>query len=346
MFGTAHAHRTLERLFTYRHEITREDLALHSRFGDQARLRVAVSGAGGLIGSALCALLSTGGHEVIRLVRRPSHDEREAQWSIEQGIARGDLAKLEGMDAMVHLAGENVGSGRWNKPRMQRIRGSRVLGTQALVDSLIESGSLPKTFIGASAIGYYGDRGDEILDEESTAGTNFLAAVCEDWENATSSLLERDVRIVNARIGIVLSPAGGVLRKMLPPFQLGGGGVIGSGRQWYGWIGLDDCIAAIYHCLMDNELRGPINLVAPEPASNRDFTKTLGHALHRPTIAPMPTPVARMLFSTQMANETILASTRVNPTRLQQHGFTYRTPTLASTLSHVLGLNDRSESEE
>lgn len=287
-------------------------------------MKILVSGASGLVGSALVGSLASAGHEVHRLVRKPKPEARTIQW--DPALGNIDRERLAGFDAVVHLSGENIAS-RWTKRQMKRIRESRVNSTRLLCDALARSAAPPKCFVGASATGYYGDRGEELLDETSPAGSGFLPDVCRDWEEASDSLRQCEIRTVLMRFGIVLSPMGGALGKMLLPFKLGLGGVIGDGKQYWAWISIDDAIGAIQAALTDSTLNGPVNTVAPQQVTNREFTETLGRVLHRPTILPMPAIAARLAFG-KMANDLFLASTRVVPKRLLDAGYEFRHPNL------------------
>ena len=244
---------------------------------------------------------------------------------------------IEGMDAVVHLAGENIGAGRWTRNRKARIFDSRVKGTRLLCESLANLNHPPQALICASAIGYYGSRGTEVMKEGSESGAGFLADVCREWEIATEFIGQAEIRVVNLRMGIVLSLAGGPLEKMLPPFKMGVGGILGNGRQYMSWITLDDAVGAIYHTLLTDSLQGPVNNVAPYPITNREFTKALGHVLRRPTLFPLPSFALRIMFGKEMANELFLSSTRVEPARLLETGYTFQYPELEGALRHVLG---------
>ena len=299
-------------------------------------MKVLISGSTGLIGSALVSLLTNERHDVVRLVRSaPKSDGSEVHWDPESG--RIDNAGLEGMDAVVHLAGENIGAGRWTRDRKARIFDSRVKGTRLLCESLANLAQPPKVLVSASAIGYYGDRDEEILNEASISGFGFLAEVCIEWEIATEPLAQTEIRVVNLRMGIVLSLDGGPLEKMLPPFKMGVGGILGNGRQYMSWIALDDAVGGIHHALVTDSLQGPVNNVAPHPVTNREFTKTLGRVLRRPTLFPLPSFGLRLMFGEEMANELFLSSTRVEPVRLLETGYTFQYPELESGLRHVLG---------
>jgi uncharacterized protein (TIGR01777 family) len=276
------------------------------------------------------------GHEVIRLVRAKSRTPSKEiiGWNPEAGYV--DTAGLEGLDAIVHLAGEPIAAGRWNTARKARIRDSRVRGTRLLCEALTHQARPPATLLCASAIGYYGDRGEEILTEQSAAGTGFLADVCREWEAATDPARQKGVRVVNLRFGVILSTAGGALAKMLTPFKMGVGGIIGSGRQYMSCISIDDCVGAILHALATVNLTGPANIVQPGPVTNQEFTKTLGKVLGRPTIFPMPAVAARLAFG-EMADQLLLASARVEPRQLLASGFQFRQADLETALRHVLG---------
>ena len=253
-------------------------------------MNVLVSGSSGLVGSALVAALNADGHRVKRLVRAAVRDaEDEVGWDPAGGVL--DPAGLEGLDAVVHLAGENIASGRWTTAKKARIRDSRVKGTELLCQTLARLDRPPKTLVSTSAVGYYGDRGDEVLTEDSPPGHGFLAEVCEAWEAATEPAAAKGIRVVRLRIGVVLSPRGGALAKMLPAFKMGLGGRIGNGRQYMSWITLDDLVGVIRFALTNNELSGPVNAVSPNPVTNLEFTKTLGRVLHRPTVLPLPAEI-------------------------------------------------------
>lgn len=330
--GSAFVKSKIERMFAYRHRITRADLVRHAELADRPRLDVVVSGASGLVGTALCAFLTTGGHRVRRLVRGEARGADEFRWDPSGGSV--DPAAFEGADAIVHLAGENIAGGRWNAAHKARIRASRVDGTRTIVEEARRAVNPPPVLVSASAVGIYGDRGDERVDEGSSQGDDFLAEVCQAWE-AEASRYEGG-RTVMARFGVVLSAAGGALAKMLPPFLAGAGGRLGSGRQWMSWVALDDVVGALHHALFDDSLSGPVNVVAPHAATNLDFTRTLGRVLRRPTIAPMPAPAARLAFG-ELADHLLLAGQHVGCTRLQEAGYRFEYAELEPALRHQLG---------
>lgn len=328
--------RKLERLFTYRHTITMNDLAAHAANGEEHQsMQILVSGSTGLVGSALVPFLTTGGHQVRRLVRTaPQSGTADVYWD----PARKSIAvpALEGVDAVVNLAGENIATDRWTAAKKRKIYQSRVDGTRILCEALAQLAYPPKVLVNASAIGYYGSRGAQVMQEESAPATDFLALVCRDWEAATVSAEAAGIRVVHVRIGVVMSPQGGALHKMLTPFKLGLGGVMGSGEQYVSWIAIDDVVESIHHVLSTDSIKGPVNVVAPHPVTNREFTKTLGRVLKRPTLFPMPTAAARLAFG-EMGDALLLSSTRVDPARLTESGYTFRYPDLEGALRHVLG---------
>jgi uncharacterized protein len=333
----------LERTLGYRHALLRDDLEAHARFGQSGRLRVAVSGASGLLGRALIPFLTTGGHEVLRFVRgrhAPRQSPGEVHWDLKSG--RIETGKLEGLDAVVHLAGENIGA-RWTKDRKRRIRDSRGLGTRFLCEALARLHHRPKVLVTASAVGIYGNRGDEILTEGSAtlaAPPDFLVEVGREWEAATEPARAAGIRVVMTRFGVMLSPAGGVLAKMLPPFRAGLGGPFGNGRQWMSWISIDDAVGAVHHAIMTEALSGPVNTTAPQPVTNREFTATLARVLGRPAILPVPAPALRLALG-EMGQVAVLGSARVVPERLTQAGYRFRHPVLEGALRFVLGREAR-----
>jgi uncharacterized protein (TIGR01777 family) len=296
-------------------------------------VRIVVSGSTGLIGSALVAALVGDGHEVVALVRskpRPG----EIEWNPSAGML--DPGVMDGFDAVVHLAGENIAGGRWTAEKKQRIRDSRVQGTALLAGALSRVTARPRVLVSASAVGYYGDRGEEMLDESSPPGSSFLSGVCKAWEDAARPAADAGIRTVQTRLGVVLSPRGGALKEMLTPFKLGAGGVIGSGRQYWSWVSLQDVIGAMRKAIDDAKLSGPVNVVSPNPVTCRQFVKTLGKVLSRPTVVPMPAFAARAAFG-EMADELFLASARVVPRRLQEQGYPFAHPHLEPALRDLLG---------
>jgi uncharacterized protein (TIGR01777 family) len=322
--------RRLQRLFRFRGAITAGDLARHAPHFGQEPLRIAITGASGLIGRQLAAFLTTGGHEVLRFARGRTAKDGEIAWNPASG--RIDHEALEGLDAVVHLAGENIAGGRWTEERKAEILASRIKGTALLVEAFAVLRDPPKAFLCASAVGYYGDRGDERVDEEATPGAGFLAKVARAWEGATEPAEAAGIRTVRMRFGVILTSRGGALAKMLLPFKLGLGGPIGEGRQGFTWIGLDDAIYAIHHIIRNDALRGPVNVVAPEPLPQREFARTLGRVLHRPTVIPLPEAAVSALFG-QMGEEALLGGPFVLPTALRRSGFTWSLPRLDEALS-------------
>lgn len=316
----------LERMFTYRHQRTRRDLERHQGV---APLKVAISGRSGLIGGNLAPFLQGGCHQVLSLVRHQPASPDEVRW-----LPETDRAALEGIDAVVHLAGESV-AGLWTRARKKRILGSRQEGTLTLCRALAELKNPPQVLVCASAVGYYGDRGDQILTEENPSGEGFLAEVCRHWEEATEPARAAGIRVVNLRIGVVLSPAGGALGAMFWPFWLGLGAVVGSGRQYLSWISLDDLIGLIYHAMLTAELDGPVNAVGPEPVTQAEFARTLGRVLRRPVLARAPESLLKMALGE--ASAIVLESTRVLPRRAVDSGFSFYSNDLESALRWELG---------
>ena len=286
------------------------------------------------MGSALAASLQADGHRVLRFVRGGITEGDEIGWDPEEG--RIDAPALEGIDAVVHLAGEGIATRRWTPQQKRRIRESRSKGTAALAAAVASRERRPRVLVSASAIGYYGSRGDEILTEDSAPGDDFLADVCTTWEAETQPAADAGVRTVLARNGIVLAAEGGVLKQLLTPFRLGVGGKQGSGRQWMSWIAIDDEIAALRQAIDDDRLRGPVNLVAPNPVTNADFAHALGHVLHRPTVLPTPMLPLRLRYGGELVDSLLLASQRVAPTRLEAVSFAFRYPVLQPALESIL----------
>ncbi len=328
--------RDLDRTFRFRHRRTADDLQRHRQLAGKPRLRVAISGASGLIGRQLAAFLSSGGHSVIRLVRRaPRAGSGEIHWDPARRVI--DATALDGVDAVVHLSGRSIAAWRWTRAVKRDIWESRVETTRLLADALAGLKNPPRTLIAASAVGYYGDRGDEVVSEESGPGSGFLADLCQAWEEASKPAQAAGIRVVNLRTGLVLTAAGGVLRRLLLPFRLGLGGVLGDGRQVMSWIALDDVLGAILQLLFATDLSGPVNTVSPLPVTNREFTETLGSVLRRPTLVPTPAPLLRALFG-EMGQALFLEGSRVRPRRLSDDNrFQYLYPDLERALRHELG---------
>jgi uncharacterized protein len=297
-------------------------------------MKILVTGSSGLVGTALISFFKKEHHEVYKLIRlRADLLPNEIAWDPERGVINPSL--LEGFDAVVHLAGENI-MGRWTTSKKKRIKESRVKGTQLLCQSLCQLKKPPQVLISASAIGYYGNRGDEILTEQSTKGEGFLADVCEEWEEATRLAAEKGIRVVNLRIGMVLSPHGGALKQMLPIFKLGLGGRMGPGNQYVSWVAIDDLVRVIDYAIHQESLAGPLNAVAPYPVTNEEMTKIMGHILHRPTFLAMPTFMVELVFG-ELGKEVLLSSARAEPKKLEAAGFQYGSSRLEEALRKMLG---------
>lgn len=296
---------------------------------------IVVSGASGLVGTALMQALGRRGASARRLARRASSagDGDAIVWDPDAGSF--NPSAFDGVDAVVHLAGENIAKGRWNDAKKQRIRDSRVIGTRRLCESLAAMSHRPSVLVCASAIGFYGDRGEQLLTEADAPGNGFLPEVCTQWERATQPARDAGIRVVNLRIGVVLSRDGGALKEMLLPFQLGVGGRVGNGSQFWSWISLPDLVQSILFAIDNDSLSGPVNAVAPQAVTNAEFTRALGRVLRRPTLFPMPAFAARLALG-EMANDLLLASIRVAPEQLQQHGFEFEHPDLETALRAVL----------
>lgn len=334
LFGNPIARRRIERMFHQRHARTRHDLMRHALTREHGPLTVAISGASGLIGSALTAFLSAGGHTVRRLVRRTVKGADEIYWSPRDGVL--DPADLAGVDAVVHLAGAGIADARWSDERRRILWDSRVDGTTLLAKTLAAMDDPPKVLLSTSAVGFYGDTGDRRVDETSARGDGFLAELCEAWESAADPARDAGIRVVHPRFGVVLSARGGALAKMLPAFRMGGGGRLGSGRQAMPWVALDDLLGALLTLLYDTQYEGPVNITAPEIVDNATFTRTLGRVLRRPTIVPVPAVALRTLFG-EMADEALLAGQWAEPRRLLDGGFAFTYPDLESALRFELG---------
>jgi uncharacterized protein (TIGR01777 family) len=328
--------RIVERMFEVRHRRTIQDMSRHQKYAGRERLKVAITGASGLVGRALVPFLTTGGHTVHPLVRRDTGDAAAIRWAPDKAEIEGE--RLAGLDAVVHLAGENIGGKRWTPEFMREVKESRVKGTRLIAQALanLPSSQRPRVLVSASAVGFYGDRGEEAVTEHSGPGKGFLAEVCQAWEEAAEPARQAGVRVVHPRIGLVLSGTGGALEKMLTLFRLGAGGRLGSGAQYMSWIVLDDLVYALHHLLWE-PLEGPVNAVSPKPVTNTQFTKVLGEVLGRPTILPAPAFALKLAMGAQMAEELLLSSQRVLPTRLEASGFTFDYAELGAALRHVLG---------
>jgi uncharacterized protein len=297
-------------------------------------MKILVSGSHGLVGKALIKSLTDDSHEVVRLVRHErSFGTLEVEWHPKEG--RIDAQHLEGFDTVVHLAGESIAAGRWTEERKREILESRTKGTSLLSESLARLSRPPSVFVSASAIGYYGDRDDELLTETSAPGKDFLADVCVAWEAAAKPAVEKGIRTVFARFGIILDTNGGALAKMLPPFRMGIGGRVGDGKQWMSWIALEDVIAALKFLIAEKSVHGPVNIVAPNPVTNATFTRSLGRILSRPTFFPVPAFAARVAFG-EMADALLLSSQKVEPSVLEDKGFLFKWPTLEPALKQIL----------
>jgi uncharacterized protein (TIGR01777 family) len=295
-------------------------------------MKILVSGATGLIGSAFVKIANAAGHSTTALTRKKAPGA--IQW--DPAVGTLDASAIEGFDAVVHLAGENIAAGRWTAAQKKRILDSRVQGTRLLSNSLAQLQRRPSVMVSASAVGFYGDCGDRLLREDSPPGNDFLANVCREWEQATEAASKAGIRVVHLRSGVVLAKEGGALAKMLPPFKMGVGGKIGSGRQYMSWIDLEDEAGVILHCISRASIRGPVNSVGPSPVTNLEFTKTLGRVLSRPTVLPLPAFAARLLLG-ELADGLLLSSQRVEPAKLAAEGFVFRHRNLEETLRRIMG---------
>lgn len=298
-------------------------------------MKVAITGSTGLIGSALVRSLEADGHQVTRLVRGQPSGPRQVAWDPTGGVI--DAAGLEGHDAAVHLAGAGLGDHRWTDDYKAKVLDSRVAGTSLLAETLASLDRPPAVLASGSAVGYYGDRGDEELTEASPPGTGFLAEVVQAWEAAAMPARQGGIRVALVRSGVVQSPQGGALKRLLLPFKLGLGGRIGSGRQWLSWVSLDDEVGAIRHVLGDESVSGPVNLTAPNPVTNAEFTRALGRVLHRPTLLPTPTPALQLVLGRELVSEMLLGGQRVLPAVLQASGYSFVHPSLEEALADMVG---------
>lgn len=296
-------------------------------------MKVLITGASGLVGTALQLSFAVKGYEMLLASRSEPRAANEIQWTVEGGFAEPE--RLEAIDAVVHLAGESVSGLRWTDEKKKAIRDSRVMGTRSIVEALSNLNVRPKVLVSASAIGFYGERGDEVMNESSTAGHGFLAEVAKEWEGEARRAEDAGIRTVLLRTGIVLSKDGGALGTMLTPFKMGVGGVIGSGKQWMSWISLDDHVAAINFVIENDNIRGAVNAASPGPVTNEEFTKTMGEVLYRPTFIPLPEFAVSMLMG-EMGDALLLTSTKVIPKRLEDAGFEFKYPDLKGALEHAL----------
>lgn len=331
LLADAMVRRRLTSMMSYRHERLSRDLSRHRSLAPR---RVAITGATGRIGTHLTSFLTTGGHRAHRLVRHPPRLADDIAWNPSRGSL--DPAALEGVLAVVHLAGENISGGRWSAKRKERILRSRVEGTSLVASTLAAMRHPPEVLVSASAVGIYGDRGDEVLDADSALGEGFLADVCRQWEEATKPAADAGIRVVNMRTGLVLSARGGALARLLPPFLAGVGGRVGHGRQWWSWIDVDDVVGAIHHAIATPSLSGAVEVVAPGAVRSEEFTRTLSRVLGRPHVFPLPAAALRAAFG-EMADAVLLASQRVVPKRLSASGYAFAHETLESSLREQTG---------
>jgi len=298
-------------------------------------MRILVTGASGLIGKELQKSFTKKKYELLLATRSEPKKPNEIQWDTQKGFAANDLIRLERLDAVVHLAGENISGLRWTEEKKRAIRDSRVFGTRNLIETFTKLTKKPKVFVSASAIGFYGDRGDDAVNEMSGAGDTFLGGTCKEWESEARRAEELGIRTVLLRTGIVLSKDGGALAAMLTAFKFGVGGVIGSGKQWMSWIALADIVTIYNKCIENENMRGAVNAVSPNPVTNEEFTKTLGRVLSRPTILPLPEFAVNLMFG-EMGDALLIDSTRVVPKRLEDAGFEFEFPHLKGALEHAL----------
>ncbi len=326
----------LERIFTYRHRLIGEDLRNHIASG-LPPLKIVISGSSGLVGSSLAPFLTTGGHRVTRLVRRkPVQGKNESYWDPYKKIIDRDI--FNGADAVIHLSGDNIGSGLWTKEKKKIILESRIVPTSLIAETCAGVRKPPGVFISASAMGYYGSRGDEVLTEESGPGSGFLPEICTRWEASAAPAEKKGIRTLFMRLGVVLSPEGGALKRLLLPFSLGAGGRIGNGKQYLSWITIDDLLGALLHIISKEKISGPVNLVTPNPVTNREFSRILSRVLKRPAFFHLPRFLIEAVFG-EMGREVLLGSTRVKPVKLEDSGYKFRNPGLEDALRYILGRN-------
>ena len=299
-------------------------------------MKILITGASGLVGGELIEVLEPKGHDIFRLSRSTPDGDRDIQWDAREGFKKEEAEKLEGFDIVVHLAGENIAGGSWTEQRKRRIRDSRVIGTRTLVKALAGTNKPPKVFIGASAVGYYGDRKNEIITEDSEPGEGFLSEICIAWEAETQNAAGFAARVVIPRIGVILAKGGGALEKMVTPFSYGLGGTVGSGEQWMAWIAIDDLVDILVYAIENSEVEGAFNATSPNPAQNKEFTAALAAVLSRPAFIPVPAFGVKLIFG-EMGETLLLEGCRVIPRRLEQLGYKFRFPDLGPALEHVLG---------
>jgi uncharacterized protein (TIGR01777 family) len=298
-------------------------------------MRILITGASGLIGKALQRSFAESGYEMLLASRSEPKDAKHIQWNPDTGFVDADLARLEGLDVVVHLAGESISALRWSDEKKKAIRDSRVFGTRSMIEAFDKLERKPKTFISGAAIGFYGDRADDVMTESSPAGKTFLAEISKEWEAESRRAEDLGIRTVLLRTGIVLSKDGGALATMMTPFKLGVGGIVGSGKQWMSWVSLDDVVGIINFALENESVRGAMNVTAPNPVTNEEFTKTLGSVLYRPTFLPLPEFAVHMVFG-EMGDALLLDSTRVVPKRLLDAGYEFKFTDLKAALEHAV----------
>ncbi|MFP4477459.1 MAG: TIGR01777 family oxidoreductase [Desulfatibacillaceae bacterium] len=336
LLGGGMVEKKLARMFGWRHRTTAGDLDLHGRYPEFSGGHVMITGAGGMLGSILAPFLTTGGHRVTKMVRRVACSEDcEVRWEPLSGMV--DTVGLPPVDAVVHLAGENIGEGRWTRDKKRRIVESRLVATRKLVRFLARMTPRPEVLVSASAVGYYGDRGDEVLDESAPAGDGFIPWLCEEWEKAAMEAQDAGIRVVCLRIGVVLSPAGGALKKLGGPARAGICPYMGDGGQYVGWVAPEDVLGAVLHCMADQGLSGPVNLTAPHPVTSRQLAQGLRNVLGRGLVTKVPAAAVRTAFG-PMAEEVLLAGARVAPKKLLDSGYRFLYPELTPALAHNLGV--------
>ena len=334
-FGGRFILKKLERIFRYRHATTTEDIQAHLSRQHKEPLNILMSGASGVVGSSLIPFFTTGGHRVTRLVRRKDlRNENERFWDPQNGIL--EIQDDDNFDVVIHLSGENIGEGWWTSRKKKRIIESRNTTTSLIAERIARLKTPPRAFLCASAIGYYGHRGNELMTEENECGADFISGVCDEWEQAATPALEKGIRTVFLRIGVVLSPVGGALQRLLPTFKMGLGAKVGSGQQYMSWISMDDLIGTVYHAMNDDSLSGPVNLVAPNPVTNLEMARTLAKVISRPALFTLPAWLIKLVFG-EMGKEVLLSSTRVSPEKILAAGYCFRHPDLEGALRHLLG---------